>query len=94
MGLLDEHAINAALAQLDWQRTGDELVKTVKRGGFAKAVAYVNEVANLAEERDHHPDIDIRWDTVTLRLTTHSEGGLTERDIDLATAIDALAAGG
>ena len=93
MTLLPDEAVDRALEQLDWQRSGDELVKTVKRGNFAKAMAYVNEVANLAEARDHHPDIDIRWDTVTLRLSTHSEGGLTPLDIELATAIDALAAG-
>lgn len=93
MSLLSDEAIDRALEQLDWTRSGDELVKTVKRGTFAKAMAYVNEVANLAEARDHHPDIDIRWDTVTLRLTTHSEGGLTGLDIELASAIDALAAG-
>jgi len=93
MTLLSDAAIDRALEELDWQRSGGELVKTVKRGNFAKAMAYVNEVANLAEARDHHPDIDIRWDTVTLRLSTHSEGGLTPLDIELATAIDALAAG-
>ena len=93
MTLLDESAISSALAQLAWEREGDELVKKVKRRDFSGALAYVNEVANLAEQRDHHPDIDIRWDTVTLRLSTHSEGGLTRKDVDLATAIDALAAG-
>ena len=93
MALLDDHAITGALAQLDWQRSGNELVKTVKRGNFSRALAYVNEVATLAERSDHHPDIDIRWDTVTLRLSTHSEGGLTQRDVDLAVAIDTLAAG-
>ena len=93
MALLDEAALTAALAQLAWTRDGDELVKTVKRGDFAKAIAYVDDVARLAEERNHHPDIDVRWDTVTLRLSTHSEGGLTRKDVELATAIDALAAG-
>lgn len=93
MALLDDRAITGALAQLDWQREGDELVKTVKRGNFSRALAYVNEVATLADQSDHHPDIDIRWDTVTLRLSTHSEGGLTQRDLDLAMAIDTLAAG-
>jgi len=93
MTLLDETAIASALAQLAWERDGDQLVKKVKRRDFAAALAYVNEVANLAEERDHHPDIDIRWDTVTLRLSTHSAGGLTRKDVDLATAIDALGAG-
>lgn len=93
MTLLSEEEVDRALEQLDWLRSGGELVKTVKRGNFARAMAYVNEVANLAEARDHHPDIDIRWDTVTLRLSTHSEGGLTPLDIELATAIDTLAAG-
>jgi 4a-hydroxytetrahydrobiopterin dehydratase len=73
-----------------WDRRGDELVKVVRRGGFAGALAFVNAVGDLAEAADHHPDIDIRWDTVTLRLTTHSAGGITQRDLDLAAAIDAL----
>ncbi|GAC1536291.1 MAG: 4a-hydroxytetrahydrobiopterin dehydratase [Acidimicrobiales bacterium] len=94
MALLDDDTVTGALAQLDWQRCGNELVKAVKCGNFSRALAYVNEVANLAEQSDHHPDIDIRWDTVTLRLSTHSEGGLTQRDLDLALAIDTLAAGG
>ena len=51
---------------------------------------FVNEVAALAEEANHHPDIDIRWNKVTLVLTTHSEGGLTQNDFDLAKKIDAL----
>lgn len=93
MSPLDDATITAALGQLDWQREGGHLVKVVKRGSFAKALAYVNEVGNLAEHADHHPDIDIRWDTVTLRLSTHSAGGLTHKDLDLATAIDTLAAG-
>jgi 4a-hydroxytetrahydrobiopterin dehydratase len=90
MSTLDDTTIAAALAQLDWQRDGDELVKVAKRGDFAKALAYVNAVGQLAEEADHHPDIDIRWDTVTLRVTTHSAGGLTQKDLDLAAAVDAL----
>jgi 4a-hydroxytetrahydrobiopterin dehydratase len=93
MSTLDDTAVSAALAQLDWERDGDQLVKVVKRGDFAKALAYVNAVGRLAEDAKHHPDIDIRWDTVTLRVTTHSEGGLTQKDLDLATAVDALGAG-
>jgi 4a-hydroxytetrahydrobiopterin dehydratase len=88
--LLDDAAVAAALSGLDWTREADELVKVSKRGSFAGALAFVNAVGALAEEADHHPDIDIRWDTVTLRLTTHSAGGLTEKDVDLARAIDAL----
>ena len=64
------------------------LVKVVRRGDFAGALAFVNAVGALAEAADHHPDIDIRWDTVTLRLTTHSAGGLTAKDLQLAAQID------
>jgi 4a-hydroxytetrahydrobiopterin dehydratase len=81
---------DAALAGLDWERRGQELVKVVRRGDFARALAFVNAVGELAEAADHHPDIDIRWDTVTLRLSTHSAGGLTRRDFDLAAEIDRL----
>jgi 4a-hydroxytetrahydrobiopterin dehydratase len=79
-----------ALRGLNWSREGEVLVKVAKFDGFAPALAWVNAVGALAEQADHHPDIDIRWNTVTLRLTTHSEGGLTQKDVDLATKIDAL----
>ena len=90
--LLDPAAVDAALRErgLAWRREGNELVKQSKRTGFTGALAYVNEVGALAEAANHHPDIDIRWDTVTLRLFTHSAGGLTELDIELAARIDAL----
>jgi 4a-hydroxytetrahydrobiopterin dehydratase len=88
--VLDHAAVDAAIAErgLGWSRDGDELVKVAKMARFAGALAYVNAVGELAEAADHHPDIDIRWDTVTLRLTTHSAGGLTEKDLDMAAAID------
>jgi 4a-hydroxytetrahydrobiopterin dehydratase len=90
--VLNSEAVDAALAErgLEWERQGDELAKTVRRADFAGALAFVNDVGALAEAANHHPDIDIRWDTVTLRLTTHSAGGLTRRDLDLAGAIDRL----
>jgi 4a-hydroxytetrahydrobiopterin dehydratase len=88
--LLDEQAIGDALKNLDWSRDGKELVKTVKLADFAAALDYVNRVGALAEQRNHHPDISISWNTVTLRLTTHSAGGLTSSDVDLATAIDGM----
>ena len=91
MQLLDDAAVTAALEGLDWRRERDELVKVAKRGDFVGALAFVNAVGALAEAANHHPDIDIRWDTVTLRLTTHSAGGLTTKDLDLARAVDALA---
>jgi 4a-hydroxytetrahydrobiopterin dehydratase len=82
--------IDAALRDLEWARDGEVLVKVVKRRNFAESLAVVNAVGAVAEAADHHPDIDIRWDTVTLRLTTHSAGGLTQKDIALATEIDRL----
>ncbi len=90
--VLDPTAVDAALADraIEWHREGAELVKEVRRQGFAGALAFVNQVGALAEAADHHPDIDIRWDTVTLRLSTHSAGGLTEKDLSLAAEIDAL----
>jgi 4a-hydroxytetrahydrobiopterin dehydratase len=91
MALLDDQTVAAALRGLEWTREGDDLVKTAKRGDFAGALAYVNAVGALAEDANHHPDIDIRWNTVTLRVSTHSEGGLTQKDLDLAAAVDRLA---
>ena len=66
------------------------LVKVVQKPDFVAALAYVNSVGALAEAANHHPDIDIRWNTVTLRLTTHSAGGLTAKDLDLAAQIDTV----
>lgn len=83
---------DAALEErgLRWRRDGDALVKEVDEGNFAGALAYVNRVGALAEAANHHPDVDIRWSKVVLRLSTHSAGGLTERDLALAAQIDAL----
>ena len=87
---LDDAAIEAALADLAWERDGDALVKTVRRGDFSGALAYVNAVGALAEALGHHPDVAISWETVTLRLWTHARGGITEADLALARRIDAL----
>jgi 4a-hydroxytetrahydrobiopterin dehydratase len=87
---LSDDEVAAGLAGLAWQRDGDELVKVVTHKDFAGAMAYVNGVAMLAEGANHHPDIAISWNRVTLRLTTHSAGGLTQLDLDLAAAIDPL----
>lgn len=89
--LLDDDAVEAALARLEWERAGPALVKTVTRRDFAGALAYVNEVGRLAEEAGHHPDLSISWNRVELRLWTHSAGGLTQADLDLASRIDGLA---
>ncbi len=94
--LLGPSEVDVALTRrgLAWRRDGDVLVKEVDRGDFAGALAYVNRVGQLAEEVNHHPDVEIRWRTVVLRLSTHSAGGLTERDLSLAARIDVLDAAG
>jgi 4a-hydroxytetrahydrobiopterin dehydratase len=91
--LLDDATVDAALAGgIAWERQGGELTKTVRGRGFAGALGYVNAVGAVAEEMDHHPDIDIRFNVVTLRVSTHSAGGLTALDLELARRVDALAA--
>jgi 4a-hydroxytetrahydrobiopterin dehydratase len=84
--------VDAALAEqhLAWERHDDTLTTTVELRDFAAALAFVNAVGAAAEAANHHPDIDIRWNKVTLVLTTHSEGGLTVLDLALAAAIDSL----
>lgn len=74
-----------------WSREGDSLVRTFEFADFTGAMGFVIRVALAAEKAGHHPDIDIRWNQVTLRLSTHSEGGLTEKDTELAGAIDGFA---
>jgi 4a-hydroxytetrahydrobiopterin dehydratase len=90
--LLSESEITAAVADLPkWQRQGEALTQTIDCPDFAAAIAFVNRVAEAAENADHHPDIDIRWRTVTFTLSTHSEGGITGLDVRLARKIDDLA---
>jgi len=88
--LLGEETLAAALGGLRWEREGNELVRVVRRHDFREALAYVNEVGRVAEEAGHHPDVELRWNTVTLRLWTHSRGGITDADLALARRIDAL----
>jgi 4a-hydroxytetrahydrobiopterin dehydratase len=74
-----------------WQRDGETLVRELKFDDFAQAMAYVNRVADLAEEVNHHPDILVHgWNHVRLTLTTHSAGRLTDNDFDMARRIDEL----
>ncbi|MEV1285634.1 4a-hydroxytetrahydrobiopterin dehydratase [Micromonospora sp. NPDC049679] len=91
--VLDADAVRVALAGLDgW--TGDPagISRTAQLRTFPDAIAVVARVAVVAEELDHHPDIDIRWRTLTFRCATHSAGGVTDRDIELARHIDQLVA--
>ncbi|MEV7092114.1 4a-hydroxytetrahydrobiopterin dehydratase [Amycolatopsis sp. NPDC051045] len=75
-----------------WTRTGAVISREVELASFPQAIEVVNRVAELAEAADHHPDIDIRWRTLTFRLSTHSAGGLTAKDFSLAAQIDAVLA--
>jgi 4a-hydroxytetrahydrobiopterin dehydratase len=87
--LLDEEEIEQRLDELgDWEREGDEIAKVFEFDDFPAAMQFVTAVANLAERYDHHPDIDIRYNKVKLSLSTHSEGGLTPRDFDVAGEIE------
>jgi 4a-hydroxytetrahydrobiopterin dehydratase len=72
----------------DWDLDGEEISRTYVLGDFNEAMGFVSRVALAAEVADHHPDIDIRWNKVTLALSTHSEGCLTEKDTTLAAQID------
>jgi len=91
---LGEAEIAEALSALDgWSRRGEELVRAYQAADFPAAIRLVDDVAVLAEEADHHPDIDIRWRTVTFALCTHSAGShITELDVSMARRINAAIA--
>ena len=94
MATLSETEIDDALAALPgWQRDGDRIAKEYRLGSFRDAVAFVVRLSYEAEAADHHPDLDVRYDKVTVGLSTHSEGGITAKDVDLARTIEALAPG-
>ena len=88
---LEQADIEARLERLPgWARDGEAIVREFKRGDFVGSVRFVEAIVAPAEELGHHPDIEISWDTVTVRISTHSEGGLTAADFDLAGRIDQL----
>ena len=90
--LLDDDAVTEALHELpDWTRDGDALVLTAQLPSFPAAIAVVDRVAETAETADHHPDIDIRWTTITFRVSSHDAGGITDDDLVLARHIDTAA---
>ena len=94
MPRLDDAALETALRDLpDWSRDGEVLVRTIKRRNWRDAIALVDAVAEEADRLDHHPDVCVTgYRTVAFRLTTHSEGGVTDRDVALARRIEDLAA--
>lgn len=92
MALLDDAKIEEGLAGLPgWERKGEAIAKSFNRGDFVGSVRFVDALVEPAEEMGHHPDVAISWDTVTVTISTHSEGGLTAADFELAQKIDALA---
>lgn len=89
--VLNPDALHHALAALDgWTGTLDGIERTFTFADFAESMRFVGWVADLAEERNHHPDIHVSWNTVRLELLTHSAGGVTQADIDLATSINEI----
>jgi 4a-hydroxytetrahydrobiopterin dehydratase len=92
MARLNDEEIDERLSGLEgWERDGDAIRKSFEHGDFKGSVDFVNRLTPEAEEMNHHPDLEISWSTVTVSLSTHSEGGLTANDFELAGRIDGLA---
>ena len=95
MAVLSDAELADALAGLPgWAREGDVVVKTYELATFPAAIAFVGQIADRAEAANHHPDLDIRYRKVRVALSTHDEGGITEKDVALATEIESLASPG
>lgn len=92
MARLNDEEITERLAGLDgWERDGDAIRKGFDNDDFKGSVGFVNRLLPEAEGMNHHPDLEISWATVTVRISTHSEDGLTENDFVLAAKIDSVA---
>ncbi len=92
MALLDEREVERRLEELDgWERDGAAIVKRFSCGDFAGSVEFVNRITPVAEEMNHHPDLEISWNKVQVSLSTHSQGGITANDFELAGKLDELA---
>ncbi len=88
---LNSKEIQDELAKVKaWRLDGKEMVKTFEFSGFLPAMGFVNQVALLVERQDHHPDLLLQYNKVTLRLSTHDAGGISERDFRFAKTVDAL----
>ena len=87
---LSDEAVTAGIEGSEWRRDGDAIVRDHQFKDFAEAMAFVNRIAEVAEEANHHPDILVHgWNNVRLILSTHSVGGLTQSDLDMAERLDA-----
>ena len=92
MATLSDAQVEQQLAGSDWRREGAAIEREWKLEDFKQAIAFVNRVADTAETFNHHPDIIIHgWNKVRLELSTHSQGGITQADLDMAARIDGLA---
>jgi 4a-hydroxytetrahydrobiopterin dehydratase len=96
MALLTQEELDTALGGdlSGWEQQGETITRTVEAASFPAGIDLVRRVADAAEEAQHHPDIDIRYNKLTFSLSTHSEGGLTKNDLQMAATIDNLASGG
>ena len=92
MALLSDDDVKERLEELDgWRQRGEYIVKSFDRGDFVGSVKFVDSIVEPAEEMNHHPDIAISWSQVEVAISTHSEGGLTENDFELAKKVEELA---
>jgi 4a-hydroxytetrahydrobiopterin dehydratase len=92
MPVLSDDEIEARLAERPgWRRSGEAIVREFKLDDFVGSVDFVNRITPVAEEMNHHPDLSISWNRVTVSLSTHAQGGLTSNDFELARRIDELA---
>jgi 4a-hydroxytetrahydrobiopterin dehydratase len=93
MAVLTDEEIQQALTSLSgWQRNGIAIQRVFRFPDFKAAMQFVNKVAEKAEQSNHHPDIDIRYNTITMALVSHDSGGVTQRDVRMAEAINKIAA--
>jgi 4a-hydroxytetrahydrobiopterin dehydratase len=93
MAVLTDEEIQKALTSLSgWQRKGDAIQRVFRFPDFKAAMQFVNKVAEKAEQANHHPDIDIRYNTITMALVSHDSGGVTQRDVRMAETINKVAA--
>jgi 4a-hydroxytetrahydrobiopterin dehydratase len=93
MAVLTDEQVDAALPDLNgWERSDGALRRSIKFESFLAGIDAVRRVGEHAESKDHHPDIDIRWRTVTFALVTHSEGGITKNDVEMAREINGIVA--